>query len=83
MDAGTYPSSRLVLLAQLPSKPSSARVALWRPMRAAGAAAVVNGAWMLPPLLLTRTSSNNHAKTSSRGRDWIRAASLGLVTGIE
>jgi hypothetical protein len=48
MDAETYPSSWLVLLAQLPSKPSSARVALWRSMRAAGATAVVNGAWMLP-----------------------------------
>jgi len=48
MEAETYPSSWLVLLAQLPSKPSSARVALWRRMRAAGATAVVNGAWMLP-----------------------------------
>jgi hypothetical protein len=48
MDAETYPSNWLVLLAQLPSKPSSARVALWRRMRAAGATAVVNGAWMLP-----------------------------------
>jgi hypothetical protein len=48
MDAGTYPSSWLVLLAQLPSKPSSARVALWRRMRVAGATPVVNGAWMLP-----------------------------------
>lgn len=48
MDAETYPSSWLVLLTQLPSKPSSARVALWRRLRAAGATAVVNGAWMLP-----------------------------------
>ena len=48
MDAETSPSSWLVLLAQLPSKPSSARVALWRRMRAAGATPVVNGAWMLP-----------------------------------
>jgi hypothetical protein len=48
MDAETFHSSWLVLLAQLPSKPSSARVALWRRMRAAGATAVVNGAWMLP-----------------------------------
>jgi Protein ChrB, N-terminal len=48
MDAETYPSSWLVLLAQLPSKPSSARVALWRRMRAVGATPVVNGAWMLP-----------------------------------
>ena len=48
MDAETYPSSWLVLLAQLPSKPSSARVALWRRMRSAGATPAVNGAWMLP-----------------------------------
>jgi len=48
MDPETYPSSWLMLLAQLPSKPSSARVALWRRMRAAGATSVVNGAWMLP-----------------------------------
>jgi ChrB-like protein len=48
MDAETYPSSWLVFLAQLPSKPSSARVAMWRRMRAAGATPVVNGAWMLP-----------------------------------
>src|SRR5215472_4723816 len=48
MDAETDPSSWLVLLAQLPSKPSSARVALWRRLRAAGAAVVVNGAWVLP-----------------------------------
>ena len=48
MDAETDPAGWLVLLAQLPSKPSSARVALWRRMRAAGATAMVNGAWMLP-----------------------------------
>jgi hypothetical protein len=48
MDAETDPSGWLVLLAQLPSKPSSARVAMWRRMRAAGATPVVNGAWMLP-----------------------------------
>lgn len=48
MDTETDQSSWLVLLAQLPSKPSSARVALWRRMRAVGATPVVNGAWMLP-----------------------------------
>jgi hypothetical protein len=48
MDAETYPADWLVLLAQLPSKPSSARVALWRRMRAVGATPVVNGAWVLP-----------------------------------
>jgi hypothetical protein len=48
MDADSYSSGWLMLLAQLPSKPSSARVALWRRMRAAGATAMVNGAWVLP-----------------------------------
>ena len=38
----------LLLLAQLPASPSSARVALWRRLRAAGAAGVLHGAWMLP-----------------------------------
>ena len=48
MDAATGPPGWLVFLAQLPSKPSSARVALWRRMRGAGATPAVNGAWMLP-----------------------------------
>lgn len=38
----------LVFLAQLPAAPSSARVALWRRLRAAGAAGLLNGAWALP-----------------------------------
>jgi hypothetical protein len=38
----------LLLLAQLPTSPSSSRVALWRRLRAAGAARMLNGAWMLP-----------------------------------
>ncbi len=35
-------------MAQLPAAPSSGRVALWRRLRAAGAASVLNGAWVLP-----------------------------------
>lgn len=35
-------------MAQLPAAPSSARVALWRRLRAAGAASVLHGAWVLP-----------------------------------
>lgn len=35
-------------MAQLPAAPSSARVALWRKLRAAGAAGLLNGAWVLP-----------------------------------
>lgn len=38
----------LLLLAQLPASPSSARVALWRRLRTAGAASVLHGAWVLP-----------------------------------
>ena len=38
----------VLLLAQLPAAPSSARVALWRRLRAAGAGSLLNGAWALP-----------------------------------
>lgn len=37
-----------MFLAQLPAAPSSARVALWRRLRASGAASVQNGVWVLP-----------------------------------
>jgi hypothetical protein len=48
MDADGSSSEWLLLLAQLPSTPSSARVALWRRLRAIGATAIVNGTWVLP-----------------------------------
>jgi hypothetical protein len=48
MDTETPEPGWLLLLAQLPSSPSSARVALWRRLRAIGAAGVLNGAWVLP-----------------------------------
>jgi hypothetical protein len=48
MDTESYSSGWLMLLTQLPSKPSIVRVALWRHMRAAGATAMVNRAWALP-----------------------------------
>lgn len=38
----------LLLLAQLPSTPSSLRVTVWRRMRAAGAVTLHSGAWVLP-----------------------------------
>ncbi len=41
-------SGWLLLLAQLPKSPSSARVALWRRLRAAGATTMINSAWVLP-----------------------------------
>ncbi|WP_426000607.1 Chromate resistance protein ChrB [Caulobacter sp. DWR1-3-2b1] len=37
-----------MFLAQLPASPSSARVALWRRLRAAGAVGSMTGAWVLP-----------------------------------
>lgn len=48
MGADSASPGWLLLLAQLPSKPSSARVALWRRLRAVGATTMVNGAWVLP-----------------------------------
>lgn len=37
-----------LLLFQLPASPSSARVTAWRRLREAGAARLLNGAWILP-----------------------------------
>jgi len=48
MDAKDCTSGWLLLLAQLPKSPSSARVALWRRLRAAGATIMINSAWVLP-----------------------------------
>jgi len=48
MGTDSSSSGWLLLLVQLPSKPSSARVALWRRLRAVGATTMVNGAWVLP-----------------------------------
>jgi hypothetical protein len=76
MEAETLPSSWLVLLAQLPSKPSSARVALWRRMRAAGATPVVNGAWMLP-----RTAAHEDFFEQSR-ESVVRRGGTGFVLRV-
>jgi Protein ChrB, N-terminal len=48
MDADDCAPGWLLLLAQLPKSPSSARVALWRRLRAAGATTMINSAWVLP-----------------------------------
>jgi hypothetical protein len=48
MDMESLSSSWLLLLAQLPSSPSSARVSMWRRLRAIGATGMVNSAWVLP-----------------------------------
>lgn len=52
----------LLLLAQLPRTPSSARVALWRRLRAAGATTMINSAWVLPETV-------SHAELLRRLRD--------------
>ena len=41
----------LIFIPQLPSSPSSLRVLVWRRMRAAGAAAIQQGVWVLPQTL--------------------------------
>jgi ChrB-like protein len=48
MSGDPGPDRWVFLLAQLPSSPSSARVALWRRLRSGGAARLLNGAWALP-----------------------------------
>jgi hypothetical protein len=48
MGADDCTSGWVLILSQLPRTPSSARVALWRRLRAAGAAMLLNGAWVLP-----------------------------------
>jgi hypothetical protein len=76
MDAESCPSSWLMLLAQLPSKPSSARVALWRRMRAAGATPAVNGAWMLPCTIA------NEAFFEQSSKDVIGRGGTGFVLRV-
>jgi len=48
MSTERIPRAWLLFLAQLPSSPSSARVALWRRLHAIGAAGILNGSWVLP-----------------------------------
>ncbi len=77
--SGTVPDQWLLLLAQLPAAPSSARVALWRRLRAAGAAGVHNGAWILP-------SSEDHAKLFTQLAETVRqqggSAALFTITAL-
>lgn len=48
MTADSNRHNWLLFLAQLPASPSSARVALWRRLRAHGATSLLNGTWVLP-----------------------------------
>jgi hypothetical protein len=45
----TANNSWLLLVATLPTKPAAARMRLWRGAKAAGCAALRDGAWLLPP----------------------------------
>lgn len=60
------PSRWLMFLAQLPAAPSSARVTLWRRLRAAGAAGFMTGAWVLP-------ARDEHTELLRRLADTVRA----------
>ena len=53
----------LLLLTQIPASASSARVALWRRLRAAGATSVEHGAWMLPETDVHQALLNELAQT--------------------
>jgi hypothetical protein len=73
MDADGCAAGWLLLLSQLPRTPSSARVALWRRLRAAGAAMLVNSAWALP-------DTAPHAELFGQLRDGIvRQGGVGFV----
>ena len=60
----------LLFMAQLPAAPSSARVTLWRQLKAAGATSLLTGAWVLPnsetnSALLTRLAETARAQGAS------------------
>jgi hypothetical protein len=66
----------LLLLGQLPSTPSRARVALWRRLRAVGATTMVNSAWLLPDTV-------QHAELFEQLRqDILRHHGTGFVLNI-
>jgi hypothetical protein len=76
MDTQSSSSSWLLLLAQLPSTPSSARVALWRRLRAIGATTIVNSAWLLP-------STTQHAEFFEQSqRNILKQGGTGLVLNV-
>jgi len=76
MNADGCASGWLLLLAQLPKSPSSARVALWRRLRAAGATTMVNSAWVLP-------ETAPHAEFLGQLRDGVlRQGGTGFVLSV-
>jgi hypothetical protein len=76
MDTDGGPASWLLLLTQLPGSASSPRVALWRRLRAAGAATMVNSVWVLP-------ETAPHAQLLERLRDGLlQQGGIGFVLSI-
>jgi len=76
MDSGGCPSSWLVLLTQLPGSASTPRVALWRRLRAAGAATLVTSVWVLP-------ETAPHAQLLEQLRDGLfRQGGMGFVLTV-
>jgi hypothetical protein len=72
----------LLLLPQIPSSPSSLRVAIWRRMRAAGAVSLQHGVWVLP--LGTdqeRTARELQAEVSAAGGTVLAMTSSLLFDG--
>lgn len=66
----------LLFMAQLPAEPSSARVAMWRRLKSAGAASLLTGTWVLP-------ASEGHAAMLAQLADTVRGqgGSAVLFTG--
>jgi len=76
METDSRPSSWLLLLTQLPRSPSSHRVALWRRLRAAGAATMVTSVWVLP-------ETDPHAELLEQLRDGlVRRGGIGFVLRV-
>ncbi|HEX4833044.1 MAG TPA: Chromate resistance protein ChrB [Trebonia sp.] len=75
-DSGGRSASWLLLLTQLPRSASTARVTLWRRLRAAGATTLVSSAWVLP-------ATARHAELLEQLRDGLlRQGGTGFVLGL-
>lgn len=66
----------LLFMAQLPAEPSSARVAMWRRLKSAGATSLLTGTWVLP-------ASETHAEMLRQLAATVRGhgGSAALFTG--
>lgn len=73
----------LLLLAQLPASPSSARVALWRRLKMAGAASVMQGAWVLPHSKAHQALFDKELKLIQTGGGTAALFTCGAVAGID